>query len=54
LSLSNIQYRDARLKIVVNGHGTEIRQFKLDGKVQKEPFFAAAAGGEHQIEITLK
>jgi len=54
LSLANIKYREARLKIMVTGSGTEIREFKLDGQKQRKPFFGASNSGEHQIEIVLK
>ena len=54
LSLKNVKYRNASLNIVVNGHGTTIDTFKLDGKIQRKPFFAASNSGDHQIEITMK
>ena len=54
LSLSEVRYREARLRITVRGSGTKIREFKLDGQKQRKPFFAAANRGEHQIEIELK
>jgi hypothetical protein len=54
LSLAGVQYREARLNILVQGSGTEIREFKLDGKKQRKPFFAASNRGEHHIDIILK
>jgi cellobiose phosphorylase len=54
LSLADVRYRDARLRITVRGSGTGIREFKLDGQKQRQPFFAAANRGEHLIEIEMK
>ncbi len=54
LTLSNVNYRAARLRIVVKGHGTAIGRFTLDGKTQREPFLDGASAGPHEIEITLK
>lgn len=54
LSLKNVKYRNDRLNIVIRGHGTTIDTFKLDGKIQTNPFFAASNSGDHQIEITMK
>ncbi len=54
LTLSNVNYRNSQLAIVVKGNGTKVRQFKLDGKTQKNPFLDASATGPHQIEIIVK
>jgi hypothetical protein len=54
LSLAGVKYREARLTILVKGKGARIGEFKLDGKSQRKPFFAASNQGDHQIEITLK
>ncbi len=54
LTLSNVNYRNSQLAIVLKGNGTKVRQFKLDGKTQKKPFLDASATGSHQIEILLK
>jgi len=54
ISLSDFKYRDATLRIVVNGHGTEIDTFLLDGQQQNRPSFAATNRGEHTIEIQMK
>ncbi len=53
LVLDHVQYRDAQLRIVVKGHGTRIRQFKLDGKSAKS-FFPASQKGPHEIEIVMR
>ena len=54
LTLSNVKYRDAQLRIVVKGAGTRVRQFKLDGKTQRKPFFPASSKGPHEIEILMR
>ncbi len=54
LSLTEVRYREVRLRITLHGHGTEIREFKLDGEKQRKPFFAATNPGAHEIEIELK
>ena len=53
LTLENVKYREAQLRIVVKGHGTHITQFKLDGKAAK-PQFPASLSGAHEIEIGMK
>jgi hypothetical protein len=54
LTLSNVKYRDAQLHIAVKGAGTRVRQFKLDGKTQRKPFFPASNKGPHEIEILMR
>jgi hypothetical protein len=54
LALSGVKYRDAVLGISVKGRGTSIREFRIDGKKQRKPFFDGAGKGEHQIEIVMK
>jgi len=53
LTLENVKYRNANLRIVVLGHGTKVRQFKLDGRVTKA-FFPASQSGPHEIEIMVR
>jgi glycogen debranching enzyme len=53
LSLNHVKYRNAQLRIVVHGHGTAIRECKLDEKKSK-PEFSATGTGAHQIEIWMK
>jgi glycogen debranching enzyme len=53
LVLDNVKYRGAQLRIVLKGHGTRIRQFKMDGKSAR-PFIPASLTGSHQIEIVMK
>jgi len=53
LTLNDVKYREAQLRILIKGHGTAIREFKLDGKVTK-PEFPASQTGPHQIEIVLR
>ena len=54
LTLSNVKYRDAQLHIVIEGAGTRVRQFKLDGKTQRKPFFPASSKGPHELEILMR
>jgi len=54
LTLSNTKYRDAQLNIVIKGAGTRVRQFKLDGRTQRKPFFPASIKGQHEIEILMR
>jgi len=53
LVLDNVQYRDAQLRIVIQGHGTRIRRFELDGKSAR-PFFAVSLTGPHEIQIQIR
>ncbi len=53
LVLDNVKYRDAQLKIVVQGHGTRVREFKVDGKAGKA-FFPASRTGRHEVEIVMR
>jgi hypothetical protein len=53
LRLGNLKYRDSELRIVVKGHGTGLRSFKVDGKPQN-PFFDPAKTGPHEIEILMR
>ena len=54
LTLSDAKYRDAQLHLVIKGAGTRVRQFKLDGKRQRKPFFPASSTGQHEIEILMR
>jgi hypothetical protein len=54
LTLDGVQYRGARLRVVVKGSGTRISAFKLDGHKRAKPFIEASAMGAHEIEILLK
>lgn len=53
LVLDSVKYRNSQLRLVVKGHGTQVRQFKLDGKAT-QAFFAASQSGSHQIEMMLR
>jgi glycogen debranching enzyme len=53
LTLDQMKYRNANLRIVVKGEGTRIQTFKLDGKKAK-PVFPANQTGAHEIEILLR
>ena len=54
LSLTDVKYREARLKITVLGSGTKISEFRIDDQKQSEAFFPAVKRGEHQILIKLE
>ena len=51
--LKQFKYRDAVLDIKVSGYGTNIKSFKLNGKVVKDHKFPANYKGNHKIEIVL-
>ena len=53
LTLRNLKYRHSQLRLLVKGHGTGVRSFKVDGKPQG-PFFDAAKAGPHEIEILMR
>ncbi len=53
LTLNNVKYRDAQLRIVVRGRGTTIRRFQIDGKTAKA-YFPASLTGAHEIEILMR
>jgi len=53
LTLRNLKYRHSQLRLLVKGHGTGVRSFKVDGKPQG-PFFDAAKADPHEIEILMR
>ncbi len=53
LSLSGVKYRDCMLKISIQGNGTHVDAFQLDGQPRAVPFLDAALAGNHAIEIRL-
>ena len=52
-SLENFRYRDAVLNITINGFGSEIKTFTVNGKPQTKHFIPADAKGEYNIVITM-
>ena len=54
LTLDGVRYRGARLRVVVQGSGTRVSEFKLDGHRQAKPFVEASATGPHEVAIQLK
>jgi glycogen debranching enzyme len=54
ITLGEVKYRDAELNIKVKGHGTTVREFRLDGNSQRKHFLAAATKGTHEIEIRMR
>ena len=51
-TLSNFTYRDAKLNIIVKGHGQHIKSFMLNGKECK-PFIPADIKGVNEIVIEM-
>jgi hypothetical protein len=52
-TLSNFTYRNSILNIVINGYGSSVKTFKLDGVEQEHHVFPSDLTGKHTIEITL-
>lgn len=52
-TLRNFRYRDAILDITVTGHGNQIKQFKVNGKVQQPIILAKKARGKMKVEIVM-
>jgi hypothetical protein len=52
-SLQGFSYKNAVLNISVTGTGKQIKTFKLDGVVVKDPFVSDTLKGNHQIDIEL-
>ena len=53
LTLTNVKYRGAVLDIELDGHGTKLATFELDGKAAA-PFFDGILTGAHRIKIQMK
>lgn len=53
LTLGNVKYRQSVLSITIDGPGTEIAQFTLDGRPQK-PQIDGTLSGPQRIEIRMK
>lgn len=51
--LRNLKYRNAVLNISVNGFGSKIKEFKLDGSVVHSNKINKDVTGEHSIEIMM-
>ncbi|MDP4291445.1 MAG: hypothetical protein Q8908_10230 [Bacteroidota bacterium] len=54
LELSDIHYRQMILKIIVQGHGTKIKSFSLNGKSQKNHSLDSKIKGTNEIKIELE
>ena len=52
-TLTNFTYRNAILNISVEGFGSRIKSFELDGKKTIKPEFSAKLTGRHTIKIVL-
>lgn len=53
LELTHVRYRNAELRIVIQGHGTRVRRFELDGKATKANF-PGSSDGSHEIAIWMR
>lgn len=53
LELSPMPYRQQTLNLVINGSGTQIREFKLNGIQLAQPFLPATNQGAQVVEIQL-
>lgn len=51
--IRNLRYRDALLHIIINGTGTVISSYKMDGAEQTSHTIPSNIKGTHVIEITL-
>ena len=51
--LEGFPYRNMKLNVAVSGSGNVVKEFKLDGKLQKKAFIPSDLIGEHTIEIKL-
>jgi hypothetical protein len=51
--LSGFNYRKMQLTIRVNGFGTAVKSFSIDGKKSDRPFLQGDLEGKHTIEIEL-
>ncbi len=52
-TLSNLQYRNTVLTVMVEGHGNQIKSISIDGKTVEQAFIPKDWTGEHQIIIEL-
>lgn len=52
-TLSNFKYRGAILNIHIEGDGSKIKSFTLDGKKLKQPVIPGTLQGSHEISIVL-
>jgi hypothetical protein len=53
MELTDFPYRDAKLNITLEGFGTEIAGFMLDGKAMEEHCIPDTLKGEHSLKIVL-
>lgn len=52
-SLENFKYRNATLDISVEGFGNNVKEFYLNGKLQKQPFVKGNIKGNNKIRIVM-
>jgi hypothetical protein len=53
LSLHNLHYRNAILNLYLSGHGSQVKNFVINGKRQPIPLFPANFTGEGNLNIIL-
>jgi len=53
LKLQDIDFRNMTLDIIIQGSGTNIESFKLDGEEKDKPFISNTLKGEHVINIKM-
>lgn len=53
IELKDIPYRNAKLSVRLTGTGSQIKSFKMNGKIQKQAFIPAGLKGKVNIEIVL-
>jgi len=54
LTLQKVKYRDAILSITIQGNGSHLEAFILNGKKQDRPFLPSTLKGNQTVEITLR
>ena len=53
LSLAGVNYRNMTLDLQLQGHGTKLKSFKIDGTVQEQAFVPTDLTGHHSIVMEL-
>ena len=54
IELQDLAYRKSILNITVNGKGSTIKTFKIDGKVQKDHSLTSDIQGKHEVYIEVE
>lgn len=53
VKLKGLSYRDCMISLEINGKGTNIREFSINGRTRKQPFLSAKERGDINIKIQL-